>query len=348
MELWIAGHLGKCGGALSETAHCCNLLRRHGVAVHLVNLFGANADAIEYADSIGCSTHEYRPDIFRDKIVASWNCGRFLSRLPELIEAGRPRKVIWMNCMSVTTGMELASHAAGWIDLFGFVSEYQRHKLMEALEPIAPVREFEGYAPFFDIDDCFQGIRYRYREPRPDRFVIGRISRDDPAKFPFDLWDGFERIAVPEGKKKIVRIMGFGRRAAAALREPPRTDTVYELLPQDAESTAEFLDSLDLLFYKPGPAGESYCRVIVEAMAAGVPVVSERNYAIPEIVQPGINGLLGDDSTQMATWASFLARHEGQRRRIIETARNFVKQEVGDPVKAFVPWKRLLTSPTPN
>jgi glycosyltransferase involved in cell wall biosynthesis len=81
------------------------------------------------------------------------------------------------------------------------------------------------------------------------------------------------------------------------------------------------------LFVLPTLPGEGIPRVLLEAMTAGVPVVTTRVAGIPSLVTDGVNGLLVNDSAASAI-ADALARllsDAGLRRRLIangyETAR---------------------------
>jgi glycosyltransferase involved in cell wall biosynthesis len=340
-KLYIAGFPGTLGGASTEMLHAIALLRRFGVGVSLVPLFAVDPAARAYCDSIGCVTHEYHPAVFKDRIVAAWNNGRFLCYLPEIMKAGRPRKVLWFNCMAnAVHDIERKCHAAGWIDLHGFVSRYQRGTIKRILDPIRAVTEFAGYRPFFDVDNPLQCIKFQYRVPT-DEFVIGRISRDDPAKFPRDTWELFDSIDTGGLKKKVL-ILGFGPETERVIGLPRNGASTYELLPPNAISAAEFFSRIHCLVQKPGPAGESYCRAIVEAFAAGVPVVSSPEYAIPELVTHFFNGLLGDDIRSLARCVNILAREEDRRKGIIDRASNFLETDSGDSVKCWEPWKQLL------
>lgn len=118
--------------------------------------------------------------------------------------------------------------------------------------------------------------------PRP--FTVGRLSRDELDKHnPDDPM--LYRLLASRGIR--VRIMG-GTCLAPAL---DGVDGI-ELLPAGAKSAADFYRSLDLFLYRTGASTEAYGRVIVEAMAAGLPVVAYRRGGYVEIVEDGVNGFL--------------------------------------------------------
>jgi glycosyltransferase involved in cell wall biosynthesis len=78
---------------------------------------------------------------------------------------------------------------------------------------------------------------------------------------------------------------------------------------------------------------------VLEAMAAGVPVIATRVGGVPEIVQDGVSGLLAEPASPPALAAAMvrLARDEGLRRRLAENALAFVAtRSVGAEIDATI------------
>jgi glycosyltransferase involved in cell wall biosynthesis len=73
------------------------------------------------------------------------------------------------------------------------------------------------------------------------------------------------------------------------------------------------LSSLDLLM-APSDENEATTRVILEAFAAGVPVIAFRSGGIPEVIRHGVDGLLAESAEEMARLAIELLR--GDRARL--------------------------------
>jgi glycosyltransferase involved in cell wall biosynthesis len=118
--------------------------------------------------------------------------------------------------------------------------------------------------------------------PRP--MTIGRISRDIPEKHHPDD-PALYRMLASRGVR--VRIMG-------GMCMAPQLQGVQgiELLPVGTEVGADFLQTLDVFFYRTGAWFESYARVVVEAMASGLPVVADNRGGHVEIVKHGLSGYL--------------------------------------------------------
>jgi glycosyltransferase involved in cell wall biosynthesis len=83
--------------------------------------------------------------------------------------------------------------------------------------------------------------------------------------------------------------------------------------PGHVADPAEIMTQIDILVH---PAdGESFGRVVVEAMAAALPVVGVRGGGVAEIVDPGVTGLLAqtDDPQDLADCIARLARDAALR-----------------------------------
>jgi hypothetical protein len=334
-EIWVAGFPSFLGGADTELDHLIDLLRGRDVAVTLVPMFGANPAMRESVLARGCRVEAYRPDVFAGRIVISFCNGRFLERLPEIAAAGRPRKVIWFNCMTYLFEAEKTAHARGLIDAFGFVSAYQRSLLAPRLLAIAPFAEID-YRPYFNP----RRVAWRYR-PLTDTYRIGRISRDDANKFAPDTWRIFDRVLAPPHLRKKVYILGHGPKAAAKIGPPPH-GLDWMTWSGGAIPASTFYDIVDTMIHKTGGSRESYCRVLVEAYAYGVVPIVEADFAFPELVVHGETGFMTSDSDEMSYWASYLAMNPIAHRQMAINGRHHLERGIVDEALSWRGWSALL------
>lgn len=329
-DIWVAGFPSSYGGADTELDHLIDLLAGNGCRVHLTPMFGVELSMQRSVLERGCSIHEYCPEVFKDKVVISFCNGEFLSRLPEIMAHGRPRAVVWFNCMTYLFEPERRAHELGWIDYFGFVSEYQEGILGPQLDAIRKYRSF-AYRPFFNT----RRVEWRYREWQ-GTYRVGRISRDDGNRFAADTWRIFDRILVPGSLRKKIYILGYGNNAAAKIGPAPPGLDWQTWYPNEIPAT-EFYRTIDTMLHKTGGSRESYCRVLIEAYAHGVVPIVEADFAFPELVVHGETGFTGFDSDELSYFASYLAMNPREHRRVAENGRAHVEKLV-DPDACWKAW----------
>ena len=339
-EIWVAGYPSFCGGADTELLHNIDLWRMNDVQVYLVPTGAPDVVMKKDMDRIGCRTVPYTPNIFKDKIVVSFCNGDFLKNLPQIVEQGKPKAVVWFNCMTRTFPDEIKAHNNGWITRHGFVSNYQKTHLKTLLSETAPVAEFEGYKPFFNLENKSQQIEFKYRpETLRQFFALGRISRDDYNKFSDDMWTIFYKVCTPKHKK--VFILGYGTNAQQRCGSPP-DGLDWQTWSPHAVPVREVYKILHCIIHKTGGSRESYCRIVPEAYAYGVPMIVERDYAFPDLIVNGVTGYMCKSSDEMSFRASELAFDEEKRKKMIFAAHDYLVNEIASKDKCWAPWDRLF------
>lgn len=153
---------------------------------------------------------------------------------------------------------------------------------------------------------------------RPERpLTIGRVSRDVPEKHhPEDL--ALYRKLASVGIR--VRVLG-----GTCLADGGLFDGI-ELLPAGSEPVPHFLGSIDAFLYRTHPAfQEAWGRVVIEAMASGLPILASRNGGFVEAIVDGENGLL-IGSTSEAEQRLLELRDPETRRKLGAGARATVER----------------------
>lgn len=201
----------------------------------------------------------------------------------------------------------------GWPQVeYVFISNFQKQILnLEGVVHASPIdiREFVPVAT---------------RQPEA-RTVIGRLSRDIPQKFHAEDIPVFAEL-VRNGSA--VRLQG-----ATCVRDE-LAGTGVEVLPAGHHPAAEFLQGLDIFYYRTGSHLEVFGRVVFEAMACGLPVVCHSNGGYADWIRHGENGYLFDTSDEARRILAELVADAALRRRIGLNARKTVENMYSGPALA--------------
>lgn len=159
------------------------------------------------------------------------------------------------------------------------------------------------------------------------QYTVGRLSRDEIFKHHEDDLSLYKMLGF-DGCN--VRLMG-----GTCLSEYLLSDAdAIELMPAGAETPEEFLHSLDCFFYRTGLFEETFGRVVLEAMATGLPVVCHRRGGYTEWIRSGENGFLFDSQEEAYDIITMLRRNPGRSRLIGQAARKTAEDLFGEPGKS--------------
>jgi glycosyltransferase involved in cell wall biosynthesis len=159
----------------------------------------------------------------------------------------------------------------------------------------------------------------RTRAYRP--FVVGRLSELRDGKIPLDWMSTLKSFGLYDTRFVIA---GGG----ALLQKLRESATELGLANQVSfpgyiarDEVPALLETFDAFCYVTSSALECCPLAILEAMAAGVPVVAEARGGIPEIVVDGENGLLANSMSQIGNHLRRLRDDEALRERLARGAR---------------------------
>ncbi len=230
----------------------------------------------------------------------------------------------------------IASRAAD-VDAFLPVSHYyadlmrRRARLpAERVHVVYPGVRLAGYTDCgLRIADCGLGSRRSgqsaIRNPQSAIPAIGFLAKMRPDKGLGTLVEAYLRLRAGGRNPKLkLRVAGActaaDRRYVDGLRERLSTAGLagdVEFLPNlDRDAKINFLRSLTV-FSVPATYGEAFGLYVIEALAAGVPVVQPEHGAFPEIIEATGGGVLckpGDPESLAARLEELLADPEAARR----------------------------------
>jgi glycosyltransferase involved in cell wall biosynthesis len=340
-ELWVAGYPSFYGGADTELDHNIDLWRRWGIAVHLVPMHGQNPATRRRCDARGCHTHSYTPTIFAGKVVISFCNGEFLNELPNIAAHGRPRCLLWANCMTWHFDKELDAHRSGLIDYFLFQSGYQRRLLLPTLEAIGKVNILEKYRPFFSIEN-FDGPNVSLDKPI-EYFGVGRISRDDADKYHADTWRMLAKVTAPRPVKAFM--LGFGENAKQKCGAAPPCDWLdWMYWSPQAIPAYDILRRIHVLLHITGGSRENWPRTVLEAWASGVVPIVDADYGVREMVTDGVDGFHARSPDEAAYLASRLAFDPELLAQMVGAGRETLRREHRDAEACIQPFLNLFNA----
>jgi glycosyltransferase involved in cell wall biosynthesis len=164
-----------------------------------------------------------------------------------------------------------------------------------------------------------------------DGLLIGRLGNITPWKRPLDFIRAIPRILDKSRSTGIPLKFLLAdsshenpQRMLACLREAQKNGSLSKIVVvTPAEDKFGLLNALDIFLYPT--SRETYCVSIAEAMACGLPVVTYRESAMPEVVgDAGMLGRVGDIDALADNVVSLIESVE-KRRSLSQRARDIVK-----------------------
>lgn len=357
------------GGADTKFAHLLPLLRR----VAEVTVVPNSAERLEepewkeWAESLGVNVCllDQLPERLEGWAVSLCNADFFGKGIWYEVQR-RGLKIAWSSEMMWHFPAELGAVMFGWIDVVLYVSPVQRavlepgylHALSGGTAPLEAVpledpnavhgvmRVANGATlrwamPGNYIDPAQFPFRERGASGRP--FTIGRLSRPDPDKFPDDFPASYEHLGLREPCR--FRVMAWNERLQERWADHP-FDQRWELLPQAAEPTSDFLNSLDVLVYEVSPRfSESWGRAVVEAMLTGaVPLIpAASRHHLRNLVPHGVAGFHCEGQVDYARYARLLQDEPERLAAMSRAARDWAQSRLCNAEEHLALWRGIFT-----
>jgi len=162
--------------------------------------------------------------------------------------------------------------------------------------------------------------------PPDHRFTVGRHSRDVIEKHHAQDWKVYEVVAQAGGRS---RLLG----GTCMERVFPATESL-ELLSARPDGIVEFLQELDCYYYNTSTWIEPWGRVVIEAMACGLPVLVSNSGGYAQAVEHGRTGLVFRTVGEAAGLMRELVADPTLRQRLGTAARHSVDTLLGAPALA--------------
>jgi glycosyltransferase involved in cell wall biosynthesis len=268
--------------------HVARLVKRWSPQlVHCHNLFPALSPSVIRAPNDGIpvvmTLHNYRlqclpATLFRDGAVCHDCVGRtpWPGVLHRCYQSSLPASAALASSLVVHRGMGTFKR----VRLFVAISEYVREQHLKA-----------GFqASQIVVKRHFTWPSERRQGPGEYFLFLGRLS---PEKGVNGLLEAWQHVTAK------LLIVGDGPEAARLRASAPRSVEFRGAVA--ADEARELLRHARAVLV-PSTCPESAGRVVLEAYAAGVPVVASRMGGLPEVVDEGVTGMLVG-ATQTEAWA---------------------------------------------
>ncbi len=309
--------------------------------------------AADYLRSLNVELAQYQPGMFKDcKVLVSFGEGfRFIPLIKE--HNDRPQWIVYSDCMYCATDDEVEWHKEGLIDEFFFQSQ----RLADSCGPVLSRRAQkrvdyrQGYKAFINVNSYYMPLPFSL-ERDTDTFTVAKITRDDPDKWHPDSWRMFCGISAPGTTKVQIEVVGWGDRAREKVGDPTEQDNrwsgqINAKLREhihDPKEIADLYSRAHVLVHVADFAWEeAMSRAFLEAMAAGVVVITDNRGGATEIITDGESGFLVDTPDEAAFRASQLAFDPKLRKSIAARAySDLVVRGAGNANTCFQWWKALI------
>ena len=254
--------------------------------------------------------------------VAEWDGLRTLRPLRQRIGHFSPNLVIYQQLRDLYAGPLLVPKATpqlGYLHMFLSVSKrdpWHRflYRQLQKLIVLTPAQKENALARLPVSDDQIvvlpNGVdRTRFgpvpKSPRLKQklgwresdFLVGVVGRMDPQKGQMETLEALQQLHSTYPRLKVVFVgedtvntPGTAERMKSYIRTHHLEDSA-KILPFQ-ENIEEVFSGLDL-FLMPS-YGETFGRVLIEAMASGVPVVGTRAGGVVDLIADGKDGLLAE------------------------------------------------------
>lgn len=331
-SIYIFGWPSFLGGADTKLAHLLLLLHKeYRLTVIPNDAFRLKEKTwTRFMDRLGVRYARLRqlPKKLEGFALALCN-SQFLNK--GLVQRAKERGLttVWSSEMAWHHSGEPGAIKKGLLDKVLYVSEVQKKKL----------HKLYGKLPSVIAGNYIDPKLFPFRDRKNRTFAIGRLSRDDPEKYPEDFPVFYEALALPETR---FRVMAWNELLAHKYRWH-HFDERWELLPPVKEPQLKFLYSLDLFVF---PLRHTYTevwgRATVEAMLTGCIPLVPAGHHFGELIVSGESGFICSDFLEYQTWAQKLYYDFPWRKKVALQCCRHATHELCDAEKHRQIWREVF------
>ncbi len=242
----------------------------------------------------------------------------------------RGLKVAWSNEMMWPFEGEAEAAKAGIVDRVLYASEFQANSFRSMYENVPSAIT----GNYIDPDD------YIWRDRRNAIFTLGRLSRDDPTKYPLDFPVFYEELGLEEVRYRIMAWNKDLQKQYCWHKFGPQ----WEFLAANREPAVQFLYSLDVFLYPLGHRiKESWGRSVVEAMLTGCVPVVPTGHQFHKLMVHGESGFICREFAEFKTCVRELYDNYPFRRQISQKSAAYARECLCDPAEHRRRWIEALT-----
>jgi glycosyltransferase involved in cell wall biosynthesis len=331
-NVYIFGWPSFVGGADTKLAHLVSLLHAEFVLTVVPNdarfLVGEFWPAYLKERGVHSCTMEDLPKRLEGIGLAMSNDCFFTDGIAKRAKE-KGLQIVWSSEMMWHHAGELDAVAEGVIDKMLYTSELQKSVLGKGY----------GSLPSHVTGNYIDATYFPFSERLNETFAIGRLSRPAAEKYPEDFPVFYERLDLPETR---FRVMAWDEKLAWKYRWH-NFDSRWDLLPAEAESQVQFLQSLDLFVYPLGHRFiESWGRSTVEAMLSGAIPLVPCGHHLDHLVVDGVTGFICADFTDFKARCHELYWEPEKRQRMRRAGRRHAEHSLCNREEHISIWREVF------
>jgi glycosyltransferase involved in cell wall biosynthesis len=247
-------------------------------------------------------------------------------------------KFIWSNDMMWVTPEECESIEKKYVDALIFTSHFHRYVLQNKSSTFSKTKNFI-IPNYFNFENYVKLDKYSVLK---DRFVIGKLSRADYAKFSENFPLFYDKMPIKNPK---FRIMGWNENLENKFKWFNFDYNRWDLLPENKESIIQFLSQLDLYVFNAHHSYiENQTRSLIEAQLLGIPALVPNYGNFPNMVWHGRNGFVYNNNEECYKYVALISNNHDLQKELSYNSLNLSKPIWSNKEYHLNIWENIFNS----